>query len=1294
MCGGKFVKKAFVVFGVCSLFVLASCSKPERPGQSQLSDQNQGEVTSIPQVQGPTIAPPATTGQSDSTIVQLENQSEIQLYNFAGKYFFEVEATFAPRTFALLEREGLVAESTQQLLNELKKVGGVPAFRADRIGYFTFYLPYQPKLFTQLEKLEVQHPLYFGPVQFFRNALIEAKSVTPKAEGLALKSAFLPSDNYSGLARINALNFVKRAESDIGEGKVDGSSVRLGVTDTGITYHHPTFYSVKEPKRNRIVHLRDYTKEGRVYFSPAAKFEIKAPAEDSDPNELIIDAEWIATPKLPALPFADKLTSESSLKIKVSPELRALLLAPENKARLGAVLEESMSTDDEKVDLNGNGRVTDRLWVLLIEKASNESVVYLDSNGLGDFRKSPAMTDWNVSQTLYPLFSEKIGFEVGDDVLPTQSPLVPVMQVKFASIVGYDPGNHGSHVMGIAGGSRTILNDTSDTLARGVAPEAALLMNRVCANGAGCNATKGIVNLAIEGKADVINMSLGGLGPQNDGYGVQETTVNRLITKENVLVVISAGNSGPGRQTVGSPSVANYSLSVGASASKGMIQKQYQWVGGGALDDSDPNNDFMLFFSSRGPTAAGGFKPNVVAPGTELSAIQLNAAPGAHGGLDVYWGTSMSAPTATGAYALFLDAIRKYNAKNPDKKLTTNALQLRNVIIESARPFDVTRFDSETGEKSTGHYTWIDQGTGMIDLEKAWLKLFELRDREPELAVTQESGAGVALEYLPMISMKAPNGIAYDGSRPGTKESPAFGTGIYLDVNGTDTLVNVHVARRLPENFLMSAEAGELVRKVKTTKDEFQFRTVFFGSDQAWIKAGTQDAVDCWNSPTENLTLLGEGVQIAMKPDGTGSLVAMNASQLNVCVNRDLINDGKLTPGDHGALIYAYRVVAGQRSPVASFIVPVSITIPHKTLKGSQAYDIGDEVRSFGVKRHYVEIPKGTTLVHLTIETPVIKLDKMGAMAPGEHCSGVEIMGLEAANTSILIKDRKSARVSNCDAQGRPQNEKRTLTITRSNPVAGVWDLHVFGQYKFGLSNYRLRADYVVGSATVTKIVGSLDALNGSLDWIQKEASFMAEPAAKNSRFTLEGLRSDTPAVVEQGSMVFVESALGLMRKYPEGLKSVKITTGESTGNDLDFMVYECDAKAESPADPSCKPAGQSAGPTDVEELTFVPKAGKAYALHVAGYEVKNDGKFLSTETLIFNDQDQGGVEIVNPSPSGTPGATLVKYGFAADVMQKSKILQSELFTSGNTKAVGQLLVATESKIPLLAVPLEVAAKK
>ena len=110
----------------------------------------------------------------------------------------------------------------------------------------------------------------------------------------------------------------------------------------------------------------------------------------------------------------------------------------------------------------------------------------------------------------------------------------------------------------------------------------------------------------------------------------------------------------------------------------------------------------MFFFSSRGPTAAGGFKPNLSAPGTALSSMPLNTAIGSRGGMDILWGTSMAAPTAAGAYALLLDGVHKYNQAHLDRPLATDAVTLRGVLMQSARPFDLSRFNPETQEKLEG----------------------------------------------------------------------------------------------------------------------------------------------------------------------------------------------------------------------------------------------------------------------------------------------------------------------------------------------------------------------------------------------------------------------------------------------------------------------------------------------------------------------------------------------------------------------------------------------------------------
>lgn len=101
-----------------------------------------------------------------------------------------------------------------------------------------------------------------------------------------------------------------------------------------------------------------------------------------------------------------------------------------------------------------------------------------------------------------------------------------------------------------------------------------------------------------------------------------------------ILVVAAAGNSGPGPCTVGRPAVAPDVLAVGNMADLG--------VGG-----------FRLHFqSSRGPTSDGRPKPDVVAPGVEISSA-------AAGTTDEYWtatGTSSAAAFVSGVALLVLDA--------------------------------------------------------------------------------------------------------------------------------------------------------------------------------------------------------------------------------------------------------------------------------------------------------------------------------------------------------------------------------------------------------------------------------------------------------------------------------------------------------------------------------------------------------------------------------------------------------------------------------------------------------------
>ncbi|MEZ4988093.1 MAG: S8 family peptidase [Saprospiraceae bacterium] len=132
----------------------------------------------------------------------------------------------------------------------------------------------------------------------------------------------------------------------------------------------------------------------------------------------------------------------------------------------------------------------------------------------------------------------------------------------------------------------------------------------------------------------VINNSWGcppveGCNPDN--FSLMETAVNALRAA-GVVVVVSAGNSGPNCHTVNNPAAMfEGSFAVGASRS----------------------NDTIANFSSRGSVAIDSsfrLKPNVVAPGVGVRSAIRN------GGYATWNGTSMAGPHVAGAVALIISA--------------------------------------------------------------------------------------------------------------------------------------------------------------------------------------------------------------------------------------------------------------------------------------------------------------------------------------------------------------------------------------------------------------------------------------------------------------------------------------------------------------------------------------------------------------------------------------------------------------------------------------------------------------
>ncbi|MFY0762382.1 S8 family serine peptidase [Metabacillus dongyingensis] len=121
--------------------------------------------------------------------------------------------------------------------------------------------------------------------------------------------------------------------------------------------------------------------------------------------------------------------------------------------------------------------------------------------------------------------------------------------------------SHGTHVSGTIAGQN---KNESEVSVVGVAPDADLYMYRVLGPyGSGTSeAVIAGIEKAVEDGMDVMNLSLG--ATINDPYYPTSTAINYAVLN-GVTAVVSAGNSGPSDNTVGSPGTAALALTVGAS---------------------------------------------------------------------------------------------------------------------------------------------------------------------------------------------------------------------------------------------------------------------------------------------------------------------------------------------------------------------------------------------------------------------------------------------------------------------------------------------------------------------------------------------------------------------------------------------------------------------------------------------------------------------------------------------------------------------------------------------------------
>jgi hypothetical protein len=146
------------------------------------------------------------------------------------------------------------------------------------------------------------------------------------------------------------------------------------------------------------------------------------------------------------------------------------------------------------------------------------------------------------------------------------------------------------------------------------------------------------------------------------------------------IIEFSAGNAGPGGQTIGSPAVAKNVIATGATQNSRPDLLIYA-----------DGPDAMADFSSRGPCEDGRIKPDLTAPGTWIASLRSiyaddNNAWGTISANYLYQGgTSQAGPHVSGAAAVFVQYWRQLNTN-----ATPSPALVKAALINSATDMDET----------------------------------------------------------------------------------------------------------------------------------------------------------------------------------------------------------------------------------------------------------------------------------------------------------------------------------------------------------------------------------------------------------------------------------------------------------------------------------------------------------------------------------------------------------------------------------------------------------------------------
>lgn len=255
-----------------------------------------------------------------------------------------------------------------------------------------------------------------------------------------------------------------------------------------------------------------------------------------------------------------------------------------------------------------------------------------------------------------------------------------------------DKNGHGTHVSSVILGSHA---ESDEVSMRSIAPNANLVnvsafdRHGIARYSDVIHGIGWVVEHQHQYRIRVLNLSFS--TPAQSYYW--DDPLNQAVMRawqSGIVVVVSAGNSGPAPMTIGVPGNVPYVITVGAmdnNATSAVI-----------------NDDRLARFSAAGPTAEGFIKPDIVAPGRHIIGLMDEDAYLGERYEDYFYddeyfamsGTSQSAAMVSGAVALMLQA---------DPSLTPDAVKCR--LLSSAR--------QAVDAQGALAYSVFQQGYGLVD---------------------------------------------------------------------------------------------------------------------------------------------------------------------------------------------------------------------------------------------------------------------------------------------------------------------------------------------------------------------------------------------------------------------------------------------------------------------------------------------------------------------------------------------------------------------------------------------------